>query len=273
MVVESHPKKALGQHWLRDVSVLDDICSSISIEPNDNVLEIGPGLGTLTSRLLEAGAEVMALEFDHDLAVSLAQNTQKLISSPGMISRLNVIEGDIRSFNFSSLKEPYKVCANIPYYLTSNLLRQLCDTPTKPEKVALLIQKEVAERVVAEDGRMSILSCIVHFYYDCFEGAIVPAKLFSPAPKVDSQVLIMHKKRTPAFDVDEKKFFRIIKAGFSEKRKNLRNALSGGLAMDKDDVVRMLEGVVIDPMRRAETLSLHEWKSIYDSIDTLSSEA
>jgi 16S rRNA (adenine1518-N6/adenine1519-N6)-dimethyltransferase len=149
----------------------------------------------------------------------------------------------------------------------------LCDTPNKPEKVALLIQKEVAERVVAEDGKMSILSCVVHFYYDCFEGALVPAKLFTPPPKVDSKVLIMHKKRTTIFSVNEKKFFRIVKAGFSEKRKNLRNALSGGLGMSKDNVVAILETAAIDPMRRAETLSLYEWKSIYDSIDTLSSEA
>jgi 16S rRNA (adenine1518-N6/adenine1519-N6)-dimethyltransferase len=268
--MEDNPKKSLGQHWLHDESVLDDICQSAHIEKGDTVLEIGPGLGTLTSRLLSKGAKVTALEFDHMLAISLVQNTQKLLTQPEKLEQLTVIEGDIRTFNFLSFPSPYKICANIPYYLTSHLLRQLCDTPNKPEQVALLIQKEVAERVAAEDGKMSVISCVVHFYYDCFEGSLVPAKLFTPPPKVDSQVLILQKKSTPMFNVDEKRFFRIIKAGFAGKRKNLRNTLSSGLALSKDHVVATLESVVIDANRRAETLSLYEWKSIYDSLDSLS---
>lgn len=250
--------------------VLDDICSSAGVTPGDLVLEIGPGLGTLTSRLLNIGARVKALEFDHDLADALKQNTLRLLSEKDAIDRLEVQEGDIRSFNFTEVESPYRLCANIPYYLTSHLLRQLCDTQNKPEQVALLIQKEVAERVVAEDGKMSIVSCFVHYFYDCFEGSVVPAKLFTPPPKVDSQVLIMHKRLLPLFELDEKKFFRIIKAGFAGKRKNLRNTLSAGLGMDKDAVVGALEVAVIDPSRRAETLSLYEWKSIYDVLDTLS---
>jgi 16S rRNA (adenine1518-N6/adenine1519-N6)-dimethyltransferase len=272
VVVDAQPKKSLGQHWLHDESVLDDIRSSAGIVDGDTVLEIGPGLGTLTARLLDIGAEVTALEFDHDLANSLRENTTKLVNNTSNMDHLSVLEGDIRGFNFTTLSSPYKLCANIPYYLTSHLLRQLCDTNNKPEKVALLIQKEVAERVAAEDGKMSIISCFVHFYYDCFEGSVVPARLFTPAPKVDSQVLIMHRRNTRLFNIDEKKFFRIIKAGFAGKRKNLRNTLSSGLGLEKDTIVMMLERAVIDPQRRAETLSLYEWKNIYDSLDMLSSK-
>jgi len=274
MVLDSNaPKKSLGQHWLHDENVLDDICTSAGVMSGDMVLEIGPGLGTLTSRLLSLGANVKALEFDHELASALIVNTRQLLKDKEYIERLEVQEGDIRSFNFTTMEQPYKLCANIPYYLTSHLLRQLCDTPNKPAQTALLIQKEVAERVVAEDGKMSILSCIVHFYYDCFEGSIVPAILFTPPPKVDSQVLILHKRPAPLFDIDERKFFRLIKAGFAGKRKNLRNTLSAGLAMDKDRIVESLENAVIDSHRRAETLSLYEWKSIYDVLDLLSNEA
>ena len=154
-------------------------------------MEIGPGLGTLTARLLDSGAQVIALEFDHDLADALADNTTKLLKNKATIKDLEVREGDIRSFNYTTLKSPYKICANIPYYLTSHLLRQLCDTPNKPDRVALLIQKEVAERVAAEDGKMSILSCFVHFYYDCSQGSLVPAHMFTPPPQVDSMVLMM----------------------------------------------------------------------------------
>lgn len=270
MVVGDTPKKSLGQHWLYDEIVLDDICSSAGVEAEDVVLEIGPGLGTLTAKLLEWGAHIKALEYDHDLAESLIVNTSKLLKSKDDIKRLEVMEGDIRTFNFMSIPSPYKLCANIPYYLTSHLLRQLCDTPNKPDKIALLVQKEVAQRVAAEDGKMSIVSCIVHFYYDSYEGSVVPAKLFTPPPKVDSQVLVLHKRASTLFDVDEKSFFRLIKAGFAGKRKNLRNTLSSGLSLTKDQVETILETAVIDPTRRAETLSLYEWKTIYDVLDTLS---
>ena len=185
---------------------------------------------------------------------------------------LDVVEGDIRNFDFSKMPQGYKICANIPYYLTSNLLRRLCDTESKPERVALLMQKEVTQRVVAEDGRMSLISCFVQFFYDTFEGTPVPAGLFTPPPKVDSLVLILSRREKPLFDVDQKLFFRLIKYGFAGKRKNLKNTLSSGFGVSKDKIESLLDQAVIDSNRRAETLSLYEWKTIYDLLDTLSTE-
>ncbi len=268
-----HTKKSLGQHWLYDRDVLDAMCDAVDAKTDDIVLEIGPGLGTLTTRLLARGAKVKALEFDHDLAESLVSNVSKSLREQGergVVENLNVVEGDIRTFDFRGMPMGYKVCANIPYYLTSNLIRLLCDTDNQPSMVGLLMQKEVAERIAAEDGKMSTLSCVAQFYYECYLGEMVPAHLFTPPPKVDSQILIMHRRQHQLYDVDTKKFFRLIKAGFGEKRKTLRNSLSSGLSLSKESIEQILGNTDIDPMRRAETLSLLEWKSIFDHLDSLS---
>lgn len=255
------PNKDLGQHWLFDTSILQAMCISVDASQGDRVLEIGPGLGTLTKQLLESGCNVTAVEFDRQLAKKLtkqfAQNTQ-----------VNVIEADIRKFNFMTMEAPYKLCANIPYYLTSNLMRILCDTPNKPESAALLMQKEVAERIVAQKKR-GILSVFVQYHYNVSLGEVVPPHFFSPPPSVDSQILILHKRVTPYFDADQKILARLIKAGFSEKRKTLRNALKGGLAIDAELALKLLEQARISPERRAESLSLDEWKDLYQSYFSL----
>ena len=231
---ETSPKKSLGQHWLHDEPTLDSICDAAQVTIGDNVLEIGPGLGTLTARLLQRGAHVTAVEFDSHLAQTLKQTlTRRSKDSPlkmGDIQTLTVIEGDILQFNLQQFPEGYKVVANIPYYLTSNLIRVLCESPKRFSTAALLIQKEVAERVVAQPGKMSLLSVSTQFYCEVSLGTFVPAKLFTPPPKVDSQVLILHRREKPLFsDVDTKQFFKLVKAGFSQKRKTLLNSLSGGL--------------------------------------------
>jgi 16S rRNA (adenine1518-N6/adenine1519-N6)-dimethyltransferase len=278
MVLDTHePKKALGQHWLYDTDVLDAMCDAVSLAPNDKVLEIGPGLGTLTARLLQGGAEVLALEYDHELALNLSKNTQKLLpkESSELLTRLEVVEGDIRSFDLTKIPFGYKLCANIPYYLTSNLIRILCDTSNQPWEAALLMQKEVAERIVADDGKMSIISCIAQFYYECYGGDTVPAELFTPPPKVNSQVLIMRRRQAPLFAVNTKQFFRLIKAGYSEKRKNVRNALSGGLGTSREYVEEHLDQAGIAHSERAENLSLADWKKLFDTglVDQLSKSA
>ena len=265
---ETSPKKSLGQHWLHDEPTLDSICDAAQVTAGDNVLEIGPGLGTLTARLLQRGAHVTAVEFDSHLAQTLKQTlTRHSKDSPlkmGDIHNLTVIEGDILQFNLQQLPEGYKVVANIPYYLTSNLIRVLCESPNRFSTAALLIQKEVAERVVAQPGKMSLLSVSTQFYCEVSLGAFVPAKLFTPPPKVDSQVLILHRREKPLFnDVDTKQFFKIVKAGFSQKRKTLLNSLSGGLGLRKQEVSVLLETAQLAPLRRAQTLSLTEWHQLY----------
>jgi 16S rRNA (adenine1518-N6/adenine1519-N6)-dimethyltransferase len=158
----------------------------------------------------------------------------------------------------------YKVVANIPYYLTSNLIRVLSESSNPPSTAVLLIQKEVAERVCAVPGQMSILSVTAQYFWQVSVGPIVPAELFTPPPKVDSQVLILEYRPQPLFaDVDTKQFFRLVKAGFSQKRKTLVNALSGGLSISKDHAKELLDKADIVRNTRAQALSLDEWHALY----------
>lgn len=252
------PKKSLGQHWLNDVEALQAMVTAVAVTDTDTVLEIGPGLGTLTKELISAAKQVVAVEFDRDLARDLT----KRVSS----DRLQIIEHDILSFDFTSLPPEYKVVANIPYYLTSNLLRVLSESSNPPSHAALLMQKEVAERVCARPGAMSILSVTAQYYWQCSLGRVVEAELFTPPPKVDSQILILQYRQGPLFaDVDTRQFFRLVKAGFSQKRKTLGNALSAGLAISKDAARALLAAAGIPENTRAQSLSLTDWHRLYQA--------
>ena len=251
------PKKALGQHWLHDTAVLRSICDAAEVQTGDVVLEVGPGLGTLTKQLLQRGAQVTAVEFDETL-------TQKLKDVVWEDGPPNIIQQDILAFDLTSLPAGYKVVANIPYYLTSNLIRVLCESSNPFSTAAILIQKEVAERVAAQPGQMSLLSISAQFYCDVSLGPIVRAEMFTPPPKVDSQVLVLKYRTEPLFeDVDVKQFFRVVKAGFSQKRKTLVNSLSAGLAIEKDQVREMLATADIPENTRAQALSLDDWYALY----------
>lgn len=255
------PKKSLGQHWLHDQASLEAMCEAADVTKADTILEIGPGLGTLTSLLVERAKQVVAVELDTILAANLPIR----VRAPN----LSVVSEDILTFDFTSLPPGYKVVANIPYYLTSNLLRTLSDTPNPPAQVALLVQKEVAERVAAAPGDMSLLSVAVQFYWQVELGREVPAELFTPPPKVDSQILILTRRDPPLFpDIDIKPFFRMVRAGFAQRRKTLLNTLSSGLQLDRKDVTTICESVDIDPRRRPQTLSLDEWHNLYISLYT-----
>ena len=252
----SETKKSLGQHWLHDKAVLRSIVEAGDINSEDTVLEIGPGRGTLTKVLLDTGTTVQALEFDQDLIPFL----KKEFSSN---ENFSVEEGDIRKFDYGSLPKKYKIIANIPYYLTSNLIRAISETANPPVIAVLLIQKEVAERICAGPGHMGILSITAQFYFECSLGIVVPASLFTPPPKVDSQVVILEKRDEKLFDVEERDFFKFIKAGFSEKRKTLRNSLSGGLHLPKNKVEGLLQEAGLDQNARAQELSMQQWHELY----------
>lgn len=246
-------KKSLGQHWLHDEAALAAMVTAADVRPGDVVLEIGPGLGTLTSKLLDHGAHVHAVEFDESLIPGLQKQY-------GTHPNFTLTQGDILAFDLTSLAPGYKVVANIPYYLTSNLLRILTEAPNHFSRAALLIQKEVAERVCAGPGAMSILSVSVQLYCEASLGPIVPARLFTPPPKVDSQILSLTHRGGPLFtDIETQVFFRIVKAGFSEKRKMLRSSLSGGLALPKSEVEALCLRAGIDYQLRAQALSLQDW--------------
>jgi 16S rRNA (adenine1518-N6/adenine1519-N6)-dimethyltransferase len=244
--------KSLGQNWLRDREALANIANSAEITKTDTVLEIGPGLGTLTSELLKRAKKVIAVEFDAELARKLPAQF------PG--KNLEVISGDILKYNLSSLPTGYKVVANIPYYITNKIIVMLTTAKNKPEIAVLLVQKEVAQRLAAEPGKMSILSVSAQIFADISLGDVVPAKLFTPSPKVDSQVVILKTRQTPFLvDVNEADFFKVVKAGFSTKRKKLRSSLAGGLKLPKTEIEAILKKAAINPDTRAETLDLNNW--------------
>lgn len=246
------PKKELGQHWLTDRYILSAIADEAEITKSDTVLEIGPGLGTLTSELLKRADKVVSVEFDKDLARKL----------PGQFpgTSLTVINEDILSFDLDSLPKDYIVVANVPYYITSKIVQMLMTAKNKPKTAVLLVQKEVAERIAATPGNMSILALSAQVYARTELGIEVPREFFAPPPKVDSQTIILHTRETPLIASEgEKNFFRVVKAGFSAKRKKLRSSLAGGLGVSKQEVESMLKNASISPDVRAEDLSMEEW--------------
>lgn len=246
------PNKSLGQHWLKDRLILEAIADSAELTSDDTVLEIGPGLGTLTSVLLGRAERVIAVEFDPELARKLPAQF------PG--KDLTVHTADILSFDLSDLPEGYKVVANVPYYITSKIVQLLMTSVNKPSIAVLLVQKEVAERLAAEPGDMSILAISAQIFAEVSLGDEVPAEFFTPPPKVDSQVVILRSRPSSLLaSVDEKKFFRIVKAGFSAKRKKLRSSMSGGLGISKDQASELLVSASIDPDSRAEDLAIDDW--------------
>lgn len=252
-------KKHLGQHWLEDQVSLTRICEAGEITQSDIVVEIGPGKGALTEHLVKDAARVIAVEYDNVLASTL----------PGRVraENLEVINQDCLIFDYAGLPKDYKVIANIPYYLTSNLLRVLSENSNPPLTIVLLIQKEVAERVAANPGNMSILAVTVQYFYEAELDIVVEADKFNPAPKVDSQVVVLKRRPDLLFgDIDNQKFFRIVKAGFSQKRKKLKTSLATGLAMPKGKITSLLEASGVSPDCRPQELSLEQWFEIYKVI-------
>lgn len=252
----ARPKKSLGQHWLKDPEILAEIAEAAEIEGDDVVLEIGPGLGTLTSRLLARAGRVVAVEFDADLARKL----------PGQFpgKNLEVINQDILQFDLRQLPAGYKVVANVPYYITSKIVEKLMIAENKPSLAVLLVQKEVAQRIAAEPGQMSILAISAQIFAEAELDIEVPRQFFTPPPKVDSQVVVLKTRQQPLVAKDdEKAFFRLVKAGFSAKRKKLRSSLSAGLALSKLEAEQLLKKAGINPEQRAEDLSIDDWRRLF----------
>lgn len=252
MVVDPTPNTNLGQHWLNDTTVLKDIVKEAQLNPGDTVLEVGPGPGALTRVLLDAHMKVIAVEFDERLAQHLAKQLNN--------SHLTVVQQDILTFNLTALPSSYTVVANIPYYLTSKLVRLLCESKNPPKTAVLLVQKEVAQRIAATPGHMSVLSVSAQVYNTVRLGRIVQPELFTPPPKVDSQVVILDRRTEPIVPKEQlQTFFQVVKAGFSERRKKLRSSISGGLRIEKQHADELLAQADIAPSARAQELSLSDW--------------
>ena len=250
--------KGLGQNFLQDPFSLETIASAAEIQPTDTILEIGPGLGSLTRYLAVFAREVVAVELDLNLLPPL-----KAVLSPYQNVRL--IHGDILKLSPKDLiaEEDYLVVANIPYYITSALIRHLLESEPKPRRIVLTVQKEVARRICAEPGDMSLLALSVQVYGKPRIAARIPADAFFPAPKVDSAVLVVDIYPSPIIKTELlDTFFKLIKAGFSQKRKTLRNSLSAGLHISPSGAAELLTRANIDPQRRAESLNLSEWSEL-----------
>lgn len=246
-------KKSLGQNWLVDRAALESIAAHARLSSDNTVLEIGPGLGYLTDKLLATKAHVIALEFDHDLIPKLETKYAGRKLQPTLVF------GDIRTYDFSQLPKEYSICANIPYYLTANLLRRLTDGSNKPSRAVLLVQKEVAEKL-ADSRRRSMLNVLVNFWYEVSAEEVVPASSFEPPPKVDSQIMVLNRKKQPLLAAEKwEDYVRLIKIGYSNPRKMLRANIASGFHIQKEAADTILLQAGIPPQSRAEAVTLDSW--------------
>ena len=255
------PKKSLGQNFLVEPAGLMKVINAAVLTGSEEVLEIGAGLGSLTYLLAQNSAFVTAVEIDRCMLEPLAEALKSF-------SNVRIVPGDILELDPANLvkQENYVVVANIPYYITSAIIRHLLEATLKPSRVILTIQKEVAQRIVARDGKMSLLSLSVFVFGEPEIAGIIPAGSFFPAPDVDSAVLRIRlhpEPLIPAAKLDQ--FFKLAHAGFGQKRKTLRNSLSAGLSLSTGEVEAMLLKAAIQPSRRAETLSVAEWAKLLES--------
>ena len=250
------PRKGLSQNFLTDPEALDAIVAAAELAEGDRVVEIGPGLGVLTRRLLAAGASVLAVEVDQRLAEYLRRELYG-------VKRFELIEADALELHPREMfpGAPFKVVANIPYHITSPLLHAFLEGDRPPELMVLLVQLEVAERVAAPPGRMSYLSVFAQNVADAEVVARVPAAAFEPAPAVDSAVLRLRRRGEPAIPAGDGRepFYRVVQAGFRQRRKQVHNGLSRELPVEREEVEAALAGCGVTPDRRPQTLTLDEW--------------
>lgn len=259
------PDKNLGQNFLTDPGILDQIVKAAEVNSQDTVLEIGAGLGHLTSRLALSARQVVAVELDKRLISALEENLNPF-------SNIRIVQGDILKLDPSDLvsEDNYLVVANIPYYITSSIIRNLLESGLKPKRILLTIQYEVAQRITAIAGQMSILALSVLMYGEPILVKRIPADAFYPSPKVDSAVLRIDLYPEPILPAEQREtYFKLVKAGFLHKRKTLRNSLSTGLKWPPGKTESLLSAAEIDPQRRAQTLSLPEWLELTNQYDKI----
>ena len=278
--------KSLGQNFLIDEKVLQEIIKASELNKDDFVLEVGPGLGTLTNELLKKCGKVVAVEKDRKMAELIKEKKELSSEASELSSFFSLINDDILKINLNELisrqsplrrdsdgadseNKKYKLISNIPYYITSPVIKLFLENSIQPELIVLLVQKEVAERICAKPGKLSILALSVQIYSEPEIISYVKNSSFYPKPKVDSAILRIKniKKKYP--DEYYKKLFKIIKIGFSSKRKTLLNNLSAGLHLSKEDAFQILLKAKINPNARAQELSLEEWGKIVKFLRTL----
>lgn len=258
--------KGLGQNFLVDEYALERITEVAEISPQDTVLEIGAGIGHLTRYLAVKAKRVVAVELDRRFILPLEE-------ALAPYNNVRIVQGDILNLEPQELvpEGDYIVVANIPYYITSAIIRHLLEADVKPRRLILTIQREVAQRICAVAGDMSVLALSVQVYGEPYITSRIPAEAFYPPPKVDSASIRIDLYPHPIVPYEKiDPFFKLVKAGFQHKRKTLRNSISAGMGWEKEQTEALLEAAGIDPRRRAETLSLPEWIEVVAQYDKIS---
>ena len=263
------PRKGLGQNFLADQRALQRIVEAAELGPEDIILEIGPGLGTLTRLLAESAKKVIAVELDQRLVEVLKQTLADL-------PNVEIVHGDVLELNPADLLEgqkacfQYKVVANLPYYITSAILRHLLTAEVRPRLMVVTVQLEVAQRIIAQPSDMSLLAVSVQFYGRPRIVARIKASAFYPSPQVDSAVVRIDLDDHPVVEVDDAdSFFEVVRAGFAQRRKQLRNALAAELLLPASEVAQALSRAGVNPSRRAQTLSIEEWARVWREMQTI----
>src|SRR6266496_399223 len=253
------PNKAFGQNFLIDHDILQQIVESAEIHADDQVLELGAGTGVLTRELATRARRVVAVELERKMLTLLAKTTRNC-------ANVEILERNLLYVDPTQIfgSEPYKLVANLPYYITAPTFRHFLESANPPRLLVVMVQQEVAQRIVAEPGDLSLLAVSIQFYGRPRIIARVPASAFYPPPKVDSAILrIDLQAEAPLAAVERDTFFRVVQAGFSERRKQLHNSLAHGLHRKNEDIKAWLEAAHIDTSRRAETLSIEEWLRLW----------
>jgi len=262
-MLRARPKKSLGQHWLADRRVVKRIADAADIAPEDTVIEVGPGRGALTDELAKRASRLIAVEVDPTLAVSL---TEKHHGD----ANVTVIEGDVLEMTAEDILNrgdgglPYVVVGNLPYFIGSAIVRKFLQAPIKPERLIVMLQSEVAERIAAAPGKMSYLSVEMQVMAETKLLFRIPAKAFKPPPKVQSAVVRLDVRDSPDVEVDDMAaYLRVVAAGFAAPRKRLRNSLAVGLRIKGPDAAAILTDAGVDGDQRPQMLTLENWRDVY----------
>jgi 16S rRNA (adenine1518-N6/adenine1519-N6)-dimethyltransferase len=254
------PKDYLGQNFLINDEVLKELLDNAEIKKTDVVVEIGPGLGTLTKELAAKAGKVIAIEKDKKFVKLLRKYFRRE-------KNVEIVEQDILRFNFENIDGEYKIVANIPYYLTSHLLQMLMTLKNKPKRMVLMMQKEVGERVTAKPGSLSVLGISVQIFADAKVVSFVPKENFWPKPEVDSCIVVIEPKNKYPEIAHQTLFFRILKIAFAGKRKQIHNSLANGLGLGKEQIFELLKDAGIDPSVRPQDVRIEQWIELYKRIE------
>lgn len=274
---EARPEKYLGQHFLLSKRALRQMVEAAEIKKSDTIIEVGPGLGVLTRELAKTGAQIIAIEKDN-MMISMLKETL------ADCKNVSVIQADARKFNWNNLSTPYpqtprgrewhsrplgrfqyKIVANLPYNIANFLIRSWLEAKNQPERIVVMVQKEVAKRICAKPPHMTLLAASVQFFADAKIVNYVPAEVFWPKPKVDSAILLIEPK-TQKPNVGQKRFFEILKAGFSQPRKQLAGNLAKKLKMPREKIISIFKSLNILEKARAENLIVDDWIKLAETL-------